>query len=130
MEAPGLAAPRWPERRDSPVGSIDFSATRWFALAVASATRASSLRLSIALVEICVRVAAAAGFLSRVEVLTADSGVTELNLWPDSVLKNSLNKEVSDGGYKLGFGRHHMGLSRGGGYHWAGNVECVCSEAK
>lgn len=56
MEAPGLAVSPRPERRDSPVGSIVFSATRWFALAVASAIRASSLRLSIALVEICVGV--------------------------------------------------------------------------
>jgi len=96
MEAPGLAVPPRPERRDSPVGSIFFSATRWLALAVASALRASSLRLSIALVEICVGVIAAAvtGFLSRCEVLTADSGVTELNLWPGSVSKDSLNKEV------------------------------------
>ena len=92
MEGPGLAAPHRPERRDSPVGSIDFSATRWLALAVASAIRASSLRLSIALVEICVGVAAAVtGFLSRGEVLTADSGVIELNLWPGSVSKDSLN---------------------------------------
>jgi hypothetical protein len=75
------------------VGSIDFSATRWFALAVASAIRASSLRLLIALVDICVGVVAAAvtGFLSRGKFLTADSGVIELNLWPDGVLKNSLN---------------------------------------
>ena len=58
MEALGLAVPLRPERRDSPVGSIVFSATRWLALAVASAIRASSLRLSIALVEICVGVIA------------------------------------------------------------------------
>jgi hypothetical protein len=38
--------------------------------------------------------AAVTGFLSRGEVLTADSGVTELNLWPGSVSKDSLNKEV------------------------------------
>jgi|GEM_PF-1293983 len=92
MEAPGLAAPPRPERRDSPVGSIDFSATRWLALAVASAIRASSLRLSIAFVDICVRVAAAVtSFLGCGEVLRADSGVIELNLWPGSVSKDSLN---------------------------------------
>ena len=78
------------------MGSIVFSATRWLALVVASAIRASSLRLSIALVEICrgVITAAVTGFLSRGGVLTADLGVTELNLWPGSVSKDLLNKEV------------------------------------
>ena len=73
MEAPGLAVPPRPERRDSPVDSTFCTTTRGLALADVSAFRASSLRRLIALGEICVGVVAAAvtGFLSRGEVLTA-----------------------------------------------------------
>jgi len=55
--------------------SIFFTATLWLLLAVVSALIASSLRLSIALVEICVGVAAAAmtGFFDLGDVLAADS---------------------------------------------------------
>ncbi|HWG95944.1 MAG TPA: cation:proton antiporter [Nitrospira sp.] len=55
--------------------SIFFTATLWLALAVASALVASSLRLSIALVEICVGVVTAAGleFFEFSNVLAADS---------------------------------------------------------
>ncbi len=55
--------------------SIFLTATLWLALAVVSALLASSLRLSIALVEICVGVAAAAttGFLGLGDVLSANS---------------------------------------------------------
>ena len=55
--------------------SIFLTATLWLALAVVSALIASSLRLSIALVEICVGVVAAAatGFFGLGDVLAADS---------------------------------------------------------
>ncbi|HKO31047.1 MAG TPA: cation:proton antiporter, partial [Nitrospiraceae bacterium] len=55
--------------------SIFLTATLWLALAVVSALIASFLRLSIALVEICVGVAAAAstGLLGLGDVLAADS---------------------------------------------------------
>lgn len=55
--------------------SIFLTATLWLALAVLSALIASSLRLSIALVEICVGVitAVAADFLHLGDVLAADS---------------------------------------------------------
>lgn len=55
--------------------SIFVTATLWLALAVVSALIASFLRLSIALVEICVGVAAAAtmGFFGLGDVLAADS---------------------------------------------------------
>ena len=55
--------------------SIFLTATLWLALAVVSALIASSLRLSIALVEICVGVAAAAatGFFGLGDVLAANS---------------------------------------------------------
>lgn len=55
--------------------SIFLTATLWLALAVVSALIASSLRLSIALVEICVGVGAAAatGFFSLDDVLAANS---------------------------------------------------------
>lgn len=55
--------------------SIFVTATLWLALAVLSALIASSLRVSIALVEICVGVVIAAGadFFGLGDVLTADS---------------------------------------------------------
>ncbi|BFU91893.1 MAG: potassium transporter Kef [Nitrospira sp.] len=55
--------------------SIFFTATLWLVLAVLSALIASSLRLSIALVEICVGVVTAAGaeFLNLGDVLAAHS---------------------------------------------------------
>ena len=55
--------------------SIFLTATLWLALAVVSALIASSLRLSIALVEICVGVVMAAGaeFFNLGDVLAADS---------------------------------------------------------
>lgn len=55
--------------------SIFLTATLWLALAVVSALIASSLRLSIALVEICVGVAAAAatGWFGLGDVLSANS---------------------------------------------------------
>ena len=55
--------------------SIFLTATLWLALAVVSALIASFLRLSIALVEICVGVAAAAstGFFGVGDVLAADA---------------------------------------------------------
>src|SRR5687768_6924548 len=54
---------------------IFLTATLWLALAVVSALIASSLHLSIALVEICVGVVASAstGFLDLGDVLAADS---------------------------------------------------------
>ena len=55
--------------------SIFLTATLWLALAVVSALIASSLRLSIALVEICVGVAAAAatGYFGLGDVFSANS---------------------------------------------------------
>jgi glutathione-regulated potassium-efflux system ancillary protein KefC len=55
--------------------SIFLTATLWLALAIVSALIASSLRLSIALVEICVGVVAVAatGFIGLGDVLAADS---------------------------------------------------------
>jgi Kef-type K+ transport system membrane component KefB len=55
--------------------SIFLTATLWLALAVVSALIASSLRLSIALVEICIGVVAATvtGFFGLGDVLAADS---------------------------------------------------------
>ena len=55
--------------------SIFLTATLWLALAVVSALIASSLRLSIALVEICVGVVTAGGtgFFDLSDVLAADS---------------------------------------------------------
>ena len=55
--------------------AIFLTATLWLALAVVSALLASSLRLSIALVEICVGVVAAAatGYFSLGDVLAANS---------------------------------------------------------
>lgn len=60
---------------DSDMESIFTTASLWLALAVASALIASYLRLSIALVEICVGVAAAwfAGWLDMSAVLSADA---------------------------------------------------------
>ncbi len=52
---------------------VFFTATLWLALAVVSALIASSLRMSIALVEICVGVAAATGSFGLGDVLAADS---------------------------------------------------------
>ena len=55
--------------------SIFLTATLWLALAVVSALIASSLGLSIALVEICIGVGAAAmtGWLGLGDVLAANS---------------------------------------------------------
>jgi Kef-type K+ transport system membrane component KefB len=74
--AKGLRQPEiLAETEDSRMESIFITATLWLALAVVSALIASSLRISIALVEICVGVGAAAttGWFGLGDVLAANS---------------------------------------------------------